>query len=285
MTSLEHIIYLDILLAINLFVNYFILLSVAKFLYLRPKRLKLVLGACVGAFFSLYIFLPEQNIIFSLIIKILMAALIIITSFGFKNSNFFKLLTCFCLMSFSFSGLNFVLWLTFKPYGMIFNNGIVYFNISPLILIFSTLIAYFILEFMNKFLGKHICKELYYHVFIKFDNKNAEFDAMLDTGNNLKEPFSNLPVILVRQKDIKNIINININKNIFDKNYEINNKFRLIPFCGVSDSGFILGFKPDFVKIETSNKNKKYFEKDAYIGICDEKNLNNCLIGPEILDN
>lgn len=279
MNSLERVIYLDILLALNLFVNYFILLSVAKFLYLKPKRLKLVLGACVGAVFSLYIFLPEQNLVFSLIIKILMAILIIGTSFGFKNSNFLKLITCFCLMNFLFSGLNFVLWFNFRPKSMAFNNGIVYFNISPLVLIFSTVIAYFILEFINRFLGKHICKELYCHVFVKFDNKNTEFDAMLDTGNNLKEPFSNLPVILVRKKDVKNIFD----ENIFDKNNKINTKFRLIPFCGVSDSGFILGFKPDFVKIKTPEG--KYFEKEVYIGICEEKNLNNCLVSPEILNN
>ena len=90
MNSLERIIYLDILLALNLFVNYFILLSVAKFLYLKIKRLKLILGALVGAVFSLYIFLPEQSLVFSLFIKILMAIIIIGSSFGFKNPKFLK---------------------------------------------------------------------------------------------------------------------------------------------------------------------------------------------------
>lgn len=279
MNSLERVIYLDILLALNLFVNYFILLSVAKFLYLKVKRLKLILGTCVGAVFSLYIFLPEQNLVFSLFIKILMAIIIIGSSFGFKNPKFLKLIVCFCLMSFSFSGLSFVLWLNFKPSGMAFNNGVVYFNISPLVLIVSTFAAYFILELMHRFLGKHICKESYCHVFVRFDEKIAEFDAMLDTGNTLKEPFSNLPVILVRKKDVENIFD----EDVFNENNKINTKFRLIPFCGVSDSGFIFGFKPDFVKIEMPDG--KSFEKNIYLGICEEKNLNSCLVGPEVLDN
>ena len=235
----------------------------------------------------MYIFLPEQNNFVSLAIKILMAISIVMTAFGIKNSNFMKSLICFCLMSFSFSGLNFAMWLVFKPNGMEVRNGVVYFNISPLVLIISTVLAYTIIEIMNKFLGKHVCEKSFCNVSVKINDKYAKFDAFLDTGNSLKEPFSNLPVILVKKEDINSIIPSDININdenlIFNLFNEFNIKFRLIPFHGVSSTGVILGFKPDSIKIKTSSG--KILQKDAYVGICFDKTFEHSLVGPELLDN
>ena len=286
MKELERIIYVDILIVINLFVNYFMLLAVAKFLYLHPDKKRIILGAVLGSIYSLYIFIPEQNLIISLFLKIAMATSIVFVSF-FKKTNFLKSLICFCLINFSFSGLNFAMWIIFKPKGMAFNNGIVYFNISPLTLIISTIISYFILEYSNKFLGKHICKENYCHVSIRIKDKLSEFDAFLDTGNSLKEPFSCLPVIVAKKDDVKNIIPFEFdikNENIIQiLSKKLNMSFRLIPFSGLSHSGFILGFKPDIVNIKTESG--KSYEKDAYVGICCDEDFEHSLVGIDILDN
>ena len=287
MDALERVIYLDILLSVNLFVNYFMLLAVAKFLYLKPKRLRIILGAMVGSIYSMYIFVPTQCLLISTLVRLVMMITIIIVSFGIKKTIFLKSILCFCLINFSFLGLIILMWISLKPHGVSLNNGIVYFNISPLSLIIFTSISYFILEFINRFLGKHICKDDFCHVIVKINDKSTEFDAFVDTGNMLKEPFSNLPVIIAKKEDIYNIVpdnfNIDDGKLLYYSPKDINKKFRLIPFEGVSHEGFILAFKPDVVTIKTSSG--KSFEKDAYVAICSDKNFEQSLVGPEILDN
>lgn len=260
-------------------------MAVSKFLYLHQKRLRILLGASLGSIYSLYIFVPEPDLFFSILVKILMAVSIISVTFGVKWQSFFRSFICFCFMNFLFSGLNFLMWITFKPKGMVVSNGVVYFNISPLVLVISTIVAYFIIELINKFLGKHICKDEFFNVEIIINTKIISFDAFLDTGNSLKEPFSNLPVILVRKKDLENLIpNFDIEDDnlISDLFKKLNIKFRLIPFFGMSYNGIILGFKPDKTVIKSSSG--EVFNKDAYIGICCDENFEHPLIGPDILD-
>ena len=241
----------------------------------------------VGSIYSMYIFVPTQGLLISTLVRLVMMITIIIVSFGMKKTIFLKSILCFCLINFSFLGLIILMWISLKPHGVSLNNGIVYFNISPLSLIIFTSISYFILEFINRFLGKHICKDDFCHVVVKINDKSTEFDAFVDTGNMLKEPFSNLPVIIAKKEDIYNIVpdnfNIDDGKLLYYSPKDINKKFRLIPFEGVSHEGFILAFKPDAVTIKTSSG--KSFEKDAYVAICSDKNFEQSLVGPEILDN
>ena len=45
-------IYIDVLIATNIFINYFLLLAVAKFLHSNAKRWRLVLASVLGAAYS-----------------------------------------------------------------------------------------------------------------------------------------------------------------------------------------------------------------------------------------
>ena len=46
---MQQTVYVDVLLAVNLFVNYFLLLTVRGFLHIPCRRSRLLLGAAVGA--------------------------------------------------------------------------------------------------------------------------------------------------------------------------------------------------------------------------------------------
>lgn len=167
---------------------------------------------------------------------------------------------------------------------MIVNNGVVYFNISPIILICSILASYFLLELINRYLGKHVCADSFCEIKLLWNNKTAKFEAQLDTGNSLKEPFSNLPVVIVDKDKIKNVLPEEFDLNNYDKIFDNSSTFsmRLIPFSGVSQDGFLFGFKPDDLEIKTQKGN--ILNKEAYIGVCLEKKLQYALIGPEILN-
>lgn len=283
---MKQIIYIDILIGVNLIINYFLLLTTSKFLCLKIKRFRLILGELLSSVYSLYILLPDAPFLTSLIIKLFMAFTIVITVFGFKNIKIFcKTLVCFYFVSFSFSGIMFALWYVFKPKGMAINNGIVYFNISPLMLISSTVIAYFILEFISRIVEKKEIGNLIFDVHINLGSKSVKLKAKVDTCNSLTEPFSNLPVIVVSEHAIKEILPDKFPKSITEYNNNSLNKnlgikLRFIPFKTVSGEGILPAFKPDFITINGP-------KKQAYIAICEEHILSSelpALINPILID-
>ena len=220
-----------------------------------------------------------------------MAASIIFSVFGFKNIKFFiKTSLCFFFVNFVFSGLMLALWFTFKPPGMEISNGIVYFNISPLILVFSTLISYFIIEITNRILGTKSTQNTFCTIKIDFGEKTEEIKAKIDTGNLLKEPFSNLPVIIIRKSTAlkivpKNILGLIDNYlNLSNNTYTLNStlySIRMIPFGTVLGEGILPAFKPQ--KIITPEG----IFKETYIAICPDSTLSEeteALINPELIN-
>ncbi len=285
---MKPIIYLDVLIAVNLFINYFLLLATGKFLSLKLKKSRIIFGEILGGFFSLYILLPPLNIFFSLLIKFLMSASIVLASFKSTNlKSFFKTLICFYTINFAFSGIMFALWCMFKPNGMQMNNSTVYFNISPVVLAVSTTIAYVIIEIINRTLGRKLMMKSKCEVHINNNGNSVTVNAMVDTENSLKEPFSGLPVIVASESSVKNIcpeeIVLYCSKNLEKKENQqldlIGSKFRLIPFKTVSGEGILPAFKPE--SIFTNDK----IPKQAYIAICKDSILPKdfpALISPDI---
>ena len=286
---MKQVIYIDILIAVNLFINYFLLVATAKFLCLKWKTWRLILGEILGAVYSLYILIPEFNLFFSIIIKFFMSFTIIWATFGAKSiKTFAKTLVCFYSVNFAFSGIIFAAWCVFHPNGMAINNGVVYFNISPVMLILSTLISYMLIELINRIVGKKEHKTRWCDVSIKLGNKSMILKAKVDTGNSLREPFSNLPVIVARKSSIAEILpkdilfdmadNSKTNLNMFEN---IKYKMRMVPFKTVSGDGLFPAFKPSSVSIAGGP------EKNAYIAVCPNQTLpeETCaLINPDLID-
>lgn len=285
---MKQVIYIDILITVNLFVNYFILLTTANFFCIKWKTSRLILGEILGGIYSLYILAPELPLFISLIIKLFMSSTIIGATFGFKKPlPFFKILIYFYSVNFLFSGTMMAFWLVFKPNGMQINNGIVYFNISPPVLIASTLISYIIIEIINRIITRRKFENNLLYLKINFENNQIKIPAKIDTGNSLTEPFSNLPVIVAKETAIKPLLSANKYDQIinFIKNGStniLNLKIRMIPFKTISEESILPAFKPDFIKINESEAQKK-----VYIAICPDKFMPTsaaALINPEILD-
>ncbi len=287
---MKQVIYVDILIAVNLFINYFLLVTTAKFLCLKRKPWRLILGEILGGIYSLYILLPEFSLFLSIVIKFFMSFTIIWVTFGIKNiRTFFKTLVCFYFINFAFSGIMFATWCIFHPNGMAINNGVVYFNISPIILISSTLVSYILIELINRTLGKKKIKTRWCDVNIKFEDKSAVLKAKVDTGNSLKEPFSGLPVIVARKSSIEGILPSDMLINIADDTSKSNinllqnvkHKIRMVPFKTVSGDGLLPAFQPGGISISGGP------EKTAYIAVCSDSILpeeTSALINPDLID-
>ncbi len=287
---MKQTIYIDVLIAVNLFTNYFILLATAKFLQIKASKSRVISGAGVGAICSLYILFPDINMFVSLFIKLFMSAGIVWISFCSPKSDFYlKTILCFYSISFGFSGTMLAIWFMVRPNGMLVRNGIVYFNISPIVLILSTMISYFIIEMINKILGKREIEDSFCELEVKIADKTLFIRAKLDTGNNLKEPFSGLPVLVVREKLLEGVIQkeyvkaLNINEQKFkfsDITFGLKKRLRMIPFSSIAGRGILPALKADYIMLRKSR-----IKKEAYVAVCPDSLLEDSiegLVGPDI---
>ncbi len=287
-------IYVDVLLCTNIFISYFILLTIAKIFSIEFKRLRLLLSAFFGGICSLLIFLPEDFYFLGLITKLLIAVLVVLIAFRVHSFfNFFKMVASFYTVNFLFAGLIIFIWYFFDSNDIIVKNSTVYFNISPIFFIISTLISYIIIRVLEFFMGKRENENDFCKLQIVQNNKTFNLKAKVDTGHNLKDPFSNKSVVVVEYNFIKDIIPEKIKEYFFDFNtsksckldHKITSlKFRAIPFNTVLGSGVMPAFKPEKIRIIT-DKNK-VIEKDVFIAVCKGKLLGenySALISPDVV--
>ena len=233
---MEQIIYVDILFIVNFLITYLLLLTTMKLMKSDEKRWRMLIGAFFGGIYSLIILAPDLNYNLSLISKFLSAGLIILISFKRSNwKRYLKAVSFFFGASFVFVGVMIALWFTFKPNGLIINNSTVYFDIDSKILIISALIAYILANIIIKIHNKTAAKNQIYNVVVHSNGKEKSFNAFADTGNKLKEPFSNTPVVVVNESLMNGMFN--------------SEKMRVIPFHTISTSGVMQSFKPEFITI------------------------------------
>ena len=239
-------IYVDILIILNTFVNYFILLAVDKILRIHSKKWRILLGSAVGGVFSLLLFRENLGVIMTFL-KILTGILMIVVTFGIKPiKQLLKSTFLLFTITFLFGGLLFAIYIFFDKDVLIYSNGIVYFDIDLTFLIICTVISYIVITLISKITDKKAPKSKEYYVTVENTGKIISCTALMDTGNNLREPFSGYPVIMV-------------DKVLFNKLF-IEEKIRLIPVSTVNGESLIKAFRPEKITIND------YITDKVYIG-------------------
>ena len=288
---MRQVIYIDVLLCVNLLINYVILILEAKFLNLRIKRKRLILSALIGSFYSIFIFFDQINLLLSLFIKLLMSITIILIAYGFINTrSFVKSIVTFYFINFIFGGIIFCIWYFISPKGIFIKNGIVYFDISPTFLILSTVVIYFSIKIYQYFLGENDLHNSVCDLEILNKGKTVKLFAKVDTGNILKEPFSNKSVIVAEYESLKDILPPEV-KNYIQDNVEDwtakgkkTSLLRVIPYSTVSGEGLLPAFIPE--KVTIKYKNKTYI-KETFLAIS-KRNLflgdYKALVPPDLID-
>ena len=288
---MRQVIYIDVLLCVNLLINYVILVLEAKLLNLRIKRKRLILSALTGSFYSIFIFFDQINLLLSLFIKLLMSITIILIAYGFINTrSFVKSIVTFYFINFIFGGIIFCIWYFISPKGIFIKNGIVYFDISPTFLILSTVVIYFSIKIYQYFLGESDLHDSVCDLEILNKGRIVKLFAKVDTGNSLKEPFSNKPVIVAEYESIKDILPPEV-KNYIQDNVEDwtakgkkTSLLRVIPYSTVSGEGLLPAFIPE--KVTIKYKNKTYI-KETFLAIS-KRNLflgdYKALVPPDLID-
>ena len=153
---MSNVIYVDILLMINLLVN-FLMLSAAGLLVKTPTRSwRILLSAAIGAVYSLIIFLPDMNLFFSIALRVICFAAMLFTAFSIRSvKDFLRAGGGFLMANFAFAGITLAIWLMFKPDGLTYKNGAVYFDISAVTLLLTSAACYAVIRLISYFMRRN----------------------------------------------------------------------------------------------------------------------------------
>ena len=180
---------------------------------------------------------------------------------------YIKRVLVFYLCSVALSGIIMLLEISLSPTFMSYQNGVLYFDISASILVLITGALYFAVSFACRFFRHTVSDDYIYKIKISLGGKTAILFGLFDSGNQLRDTISGLPVIVCELEKIKKIIPED-SLFLFKKGISIDSgfgyrgdlKFKLITFSSVSGSGLITAFKPDFVEIDKDGKKTKITE-------------------------
>lgn len=243
-------VYIDVILFINIFFDFLILLSVSLILRRHSKIIRIILGSLVGGLSILFLFL-NISVTTLFLLKIIIAILMVLTTFGYKDIRYtLKNISFLYLVSIALGGALYFLniELSYKNTGIIFyNNG---YSINMILIIILTPIFLYIYIKEIKDIKNNYSN--YYKVIIYFNgNKYINLTGYLDTGNNLVDPYKNRPVVLINKNKIKK--------------YITNNKELLVPYEGIDNGGIIPCIKVNKIIVD----NKEY--TNVLLGLYDKK--------------
>ena len=299
-------IYLDIVILENIVINYLLLLVTAKFSKSRTNNFRLLMGSLCGTLYLVFmILMPDMKIYTTILSKALLSFAIVAVTFHLsKISTFLKTLAVFYASTFLFAGASFAL-LFFNNGGGIVRNGVVvstfsFLNTKWTELLLALAVTFIILRVVWDVVSNRFLKDkVMVKVSIIFDRKAIEVSALVDTGNSLHDPLTNMPVVVVEFTAIKELLPEDI-RNIFEKDSENDltavtatiscsswfSRFRLIPFTSLGkENGMLIGFRPDYIEIGSENEKKGV--SDVIIGIYNRALSRNekyrALLNPELI--
>lgn len=293
-------IYVDVVLFENLIMNYIILFTTSQILKIEPKHIRIILASLIGAIYSIIAYMNILDIYSKIPLKILLSIIIVYVAFNPQTlKKMWKYILFFYLVSFVFGGAAFSLIYIVKPQEILMKNGL-FLGTYPLkIAILGAIVAFITITIVFKLAKNKISKkDLFCEMEICINNKKIETKTMVDTGNMLKEPITNTPVVVVEHmllyecipkeilNNLENIIGGDFS-NISEKiKNEYISKLKLIPFSSLGkQNGMLIGIKPDYIKIKTEEKKNKI--ENVIIGIYNKsltkKGEYRALIGMELV--
>ena len=281
-------IYLDIVFIENLLMNYIILFATGFIQKIQMKQLRLILSSIFGGAYAIISYLNIIPIYSNLFMKILLSIIMIYIAFNPQNvRKMLKTILLFYLTSFVMGGCALALLYMISPKSIVFKDGVLVGTYPMKMTIIAGLLGFFVIQIAFQINKRQLKKkDMICDLEICINRQKTKVKAYLDSGNTLKDPITNKPVIIVEKGKVKKLCNIDLEKIIGGDEENIEKlKLKIIPFNSIGkQNGMLIGVKPDFVKIEYEDKEEYIY--NVIIGMYDKKISKDyhALIGLELLE-
>lgn len=277
------VIYVDVLLCVNFFVDCMLLYISGRLAGGRLTRTRLCLAAAVGAVDSLFLLLPDAGRLLSMANTFAAAAAMSCTAFGIKDrARLMRGFLWLMLTTLCYGGIMTALWLFASPSSLVVSNGIAYIDISPTMLIGGTVICYGALTLWARIARKKNEIESICEIRISKNGREVCAAGIVDTGNLLTEPFSGYPVVICELAFVEPIMEADFVSAVREGRAPTG--ARVIPYSSVGGDGVIFAFRPDSVEIETQETSAS--SDRVYVGVLGRGRVSasaRAIVNPDII--
>lgn len=278
-------VYPDQALLVSLIMNAIILWGTARILRLNAGKWRVLAGALTGGIYSFFAAFPHLGFLQGFWIKVCFSAVIILVTFAPQPPRrFLVTLAGFYVTTFAAVGAVFGIQHLFNSdYRLsVSANGLwqLFADYFWLGLGAGVLLIFVVAKWGSAVFHKKSLQGVF-HVPLKvlFDQDEVLVEALIDTGNQLQDPLTNIPVVVVEYAALRHLLPVEVQV-AFEKNSEPDimevlealaltpwsTRFRVIPFTSLGKSnGLLMGFRPD--RLEILKKDRAVTTDKVIVGI------------------
>lgn len=271
------IVYLDLIFLMNLVLDGALLLATAWTRKLVVRWWRIACASVIGASYAVMMLFPELSALYTFAVKFLFSAAMVVVAFGFgKLPLFLRNIAAFYLVSFALAGGIFGIHYFLLPAGEVMNGilfthtgGLIFvvkFGFWFIVLLFPFLI-WFTLRIFRSAKQRHSVSTLIAEVEVRVDQFSFRCKGLVDTGNQLYDPLTKTPVMIMEAALWKDAVPEAWMKKIQSADVEEivtsmglygffwQDRLRIVPYRGVNRATqFMLAIKPDSVKVMLHEK-------------------------------
>ena len=192
-------IYIDVVLIENIIMNSIILYATAIVIKDKQQLGRIIIASILGAIYSIIAYVSILEIYSNIILKFILSIIIFYIAYNPQNiKQLGKNIVIFYLVSFVFGGATFALFYIIKPQEILMKNGL-FLGTYPLkSVMLAAIISFMIIIVTFKIVKTKISKkDMFCEIEVAINKKEIKAKAMIDTGNLLKEPITNTPVVIL----------------------------------------------------------------------------------------
>ena len=264
------VIYIDILFAINFFIDMLLVSLTLKITGKHIKKWRLLLASIIGAVYACCIFFPQLSILYLIVFKIAVSMLIVLIASKYDNLvDFIKTVGIFYFTTLLFGGCVYgIMYFTSlgSKIDLLLVNGSLYLNLPFIKLLIISACIFAVLILVVKGLKEYLLKQgVIGSMTLWLGERTIRVSILFDTGNNLIDPVTHLPVIVTELCSIRNILPIDMicaaqsgDFSNIDSQSPWLKRLRMIPYQAIgTENGMLVGFRPDRVILHMANGKSK----------------------------
>ncbi len=275
------LIYVDVLFTVNMAVNYVILLATGKLAGRQVKAWRLCLSSAAGSLYAGLSLVFPLSSAFSLPGRIAFGVFMVAVAYpGVRGMGFFTVAAAFFLCSALTAGTAYALLQSGANPAL---KASLLGGADPSIhwwMLAASLAALSAFPLIARAGGYHPGKPLpLMNMELVVEGQTLDLTALVDTGNNLRDPVSGLPVVVVDWEILRKVMPGEV-YTFFQSTWDdipscladssIGRRLRLIPYESLSGRrGVLPGFRPDFLFLLEKGGNRVL--KNAIVGVSGER--------------
>lgn len=188
------VVYLDALFLLNWIVNYLMLLAAGRLAGEVLHRVRLGLGAALGALYAAAVFFPGMGFLTHPLCKLASAAAMLLVGYG-GSRRLLRVGLVFLGLACAFAGGIFAISLL-GGRGLTLRNGVFYSAMDLRLILLSAALCYVLLTLVFQRTARHGRRELV-PAALTLGERKIVLTALVDTGNTLTDPVTGRPVMVV----------------------------------------------------------------------------------------